>query len=292
MTKVTYVEEIKHNTDAEFRAWVLNLSTALQGCGLVKTADTGQIDIPTAIRPGGNQWGGFEVYQFADALQATAPIFVRINYGTGSQSNAPIINLGVGTGTNGEGLLTGANILRGTENSQAVAPAGNSARTFVTHTGSTFFLAWGSGGFTQNYTRAQFTTVVDRARDDAGVALGEGAMFLCNDYSGVIAAYILQFGAAPKVFTSIPQCIIPDGGYGTMVGTDVQLFRHSMMTPRVRPLLGVVSYLNAEIGSGAAITASPLGTPHTYLPLGSVLGPIGADYSAKSNAVLAVLWED
>jgi hypothetical protein len=52
----------------------------------------------------------YAVYRMADALQATAPIFMRITYGSGNFGTGtpvPAFWVTLGTGSNGAGVITG-----------------------------------------------------------------------------------------------------------------------------------------------------------------------------------------
>ena len=74
--------------DARFRAWGSAISAGLAAVGLVKVAVTGAVNWGTVVRgtaiAAGTPWG-FEVWRFADALQATHPVFIKVEYG-GSNS--------------------------------------------------------------------------------------------------------------------------------------------------------------------------------------------------------------
>lgn len=107
-------------SDADIRAWGGNFSQALTKCGLVRTADTGQIDWTTVVRPGavynGESYMGYEMYRFDDALQATRPVFLKIewympwdhnNYYGWYMISMPSPIVSVGTVTNGAGALAG-----------------------------------------------------------------------------------------------------------------------------------------------------------------------------------------
>lgn len=110
-----------NSTDAAFRAWGLRIAQAFATCGLVQTADTGQINWTTVTRDTGisgtESIRGYEMYRFNDTLQATKPIFVKFEYGHINNYNnyynyfantLPVIYITVGTATNGAGTLTGA----------------------------------------------------------------------------------------------------------------------------------------------------------------------------------------
>lgn len=97
-----------NQNDADFRLWGGGISAAIAAVGLVKTADTGQIDWATVVNPSTvNQKRGYEIWRFADALQATHPVFIRLDYGSGPTASAnPQIWYTVGTATNGAGTIT------------------------------------------------------------------------------------------------------------------------------------------------------------------------------------------
>src|SRR3954454_8298219 len=93
-------------SDAVFRSWGSGVSAQLAAIGLVRTADTGQIDWTTVAKPASGVFGGYEIWRFDDALQATAPVFIKVEYGI-SNTTTLMLGLTVGTGTNGAGTLTG-----------------------------------------------------------------------------------------------------------------------------------------------------------------------------------------
>lgn len=109
------------NSDAQFRAWGSEISSAINTVGLTKTADTGQIDWTTVARPGtveGEHIGGYEMWQLNDGLTATAPVLIKIEYGnlcyrngsTGYLYRMPIIYVTTGTASNGAGTLSATQI--------------------------------------------------------------------------------------------------------------------------------------------------------------------------------------
>jgi hypothetical protein len=95
-------------SDAEWRAFCLEFQSAILASGfLVAASDTGQIDLTSASRPAINTHAGFKMYRADDALQATKPIFVKVEFGCGNATNRPKISVTVSTGTNGAGTQTG-----------------------------------------------------------------------------------------------------------------------------------------------------------------------------------------
>lgn len=91
------------NSDAEFRADTLAIHNAIKAAGgLVQTADTGQTDFTANTRAA----GGYTVYRFDDAHQASYPLFLRIDW-TATATSRPGLTFTLGTGSNGSGTITG-----------------------------------------------------------------------------------------------------------------------------------------------------------------------------------------
>jgi hypothetical protein len=96
------------STDADFRAWGVALAAQFAAVGLVKTADTGQIDWTTILsrsRPTSSaaMRSGASTMRFKPRSRS----FIRIDYGSGSNALNPSLWVTVGTATNGAGTLTG-----------------------------------------------------------------------------------------------------------------------------------------------------------------------------------------
>ena len=110
MTATTVSSVINHNNSANFQAWINEIYTALvTTCGLTQTTDTGQDSVPsTAVYTATTTTiVSFYVFRFNDTLQATSPIFIKVEFGTGNSANAPLMYVTVGSSTNGAGTITG-----------------------------------------------------------------------------------------------------------------------------------------------------------------------------------------
>lgn len=89
-----------------FRAWG-GIVSAQIGAILTRVPQSGDIDFATVIVPATSQFAGSEVYRFSDPLQATAPIFIKIEYGTGNGATASALRVTVGKSADGSGNLGG-----------------------------------------------------------------------------------------------------------------------------------------------------------------------------------------
>lgn len=109
MTTLTTQGSFVNTTDATFRDWIARTISMLTTIGLVRTSDTGQIDPATITKPAvTGTMVGYATFRFDDPMQATRPIFLRIDFGSGTTSGtAPAMRITLAKGTDGAGGLTG-----------------------------------------------------------------------------------------------------------------------------------------------------------------------------------------
>lgn len=94
-------------------AWIAEIcATLFTTLGLTQTADTGQVwssgGGAIGTLPGSaNTSAGYVIGRFNDTLQATAPVFLRLDFGAGSPTTNPQMWITVGTGSNGSGTING-----------------------------------------------------------------------------------------------------------------------------------------------------------------------------------------
>jgi len=109
MAKSIFLAAPSNASDALFRAWGKALSDAMTEVGFTKTADTGQIDWSSVLAPAAiSTYQGYEIRAFSDSLQATNPVYLKIEYGSSSPSaGIPGIRYTIGKATDGAGELVG-----------------------------------------------------------------------------------------------------------------------------------------------------------------------------------------
>lgn len=88
-----------NSSDANFRAWINELNSGLLGNGWTAGTDTGQINFSTVTRPTAvNINQGFAIYKMGDSLNSTAPVTLRIDFGTGPNTDNPAATIKVALG--------------------------------------------------------------------------------------------------------------------------------------------------------------------------------------------------
>ena len=172
---------VDSSTDANWRKWVqfIDDTLVLTG-GWVNTADTGQMDIATSAHPTlANQKVGYRIYRMNDALQSTAPCFIKVYYGSRIVGAEPGIWLVIGSGSNGSGTITGT--LH--DDSATTAPTfavGNNSTTEITRSfGSADSNRATFGMFCNTNTNGfQLLWGIERTVDASGVADGTGFIIM------------------------------------------------------------------------------------------------------------------
>lgn len=287
MTTATSTSVISHANTTQFRAWGLELSNMLTTIGFIKSADTGQINWGTVTRPAVGVSGGYEIRYMNDSLHGTAPIYVKLEYGTDAVNAAyPAMWITIGTGSSGAGAITGTVIAR--EQFQGGAYPLDSIvaakASYACMSNGCVWFAFKTKN--RNTSFPAFVMSIERTKDNAGASTGDGFVFhrgayLYGNASSFSAVYIfatgytitsagyLEFGGGSGGYAFMPYGI---GASGTIVGGvpgNMQLARHYLATPEIRPLLCTVSQsVGDAITEGTTFTATVLGvTSHTYMSL-------------------------
>lgn len=217
-----------HQADATvFRQTWQTIQDTLVACGMVRTADTGQIDLAATTNPGG--WGAGSppmVFRMDDSLQATKPVYVILrSYSSPDQSQSGYWNLGiiVCTGTDGASNPTGL------QTSNAVLSlgeygiySGNAVETW----------AWGDIDKSRlvacfhGYSTSQeqgFLFSIERTRDANGAIDGEGV--LIGVHTGI--SNQARFSLLDYSFIFPTNGHSPSLGYGFQRGNRVPLLSGS-----------------------------------------------------------------
>lgn len=290
MTAVATTTPIEHSSDATFRVWAAEVITQLLAAGITQTADTGQINTGTVTRPGTNTNAGYAIFRFNDSMQGTAPIFFRIDFGTGSVATGPRMQITVGTGSNGSGTITGIG-LAATTIGGGTAPAST-----VTNYGFRICYVDGFLGFMWKLGATAGTGValsffaIARSVDSSGAATAEAAVV----YTGVTNPAVQQVRytlGTSVIMTTGSYSLIHGGFTASLVGGAAQVFRHYQAMPKVVPNKYLMTVLSAEIGNNTTFTAQPIdATSHTFISGGSQ-GVQTVGLPGATTNVIAMFWE-
>lgn len=185
MTATLTTATFSNASDATWRAWATIVHNAIIAAGLVNTADTGQVDFTTATR---SNVGRYKMYRFNDALQGTAPIFLKVDYAISPGSNTWGLHIAAGFATDGAGNLIGEQSDR-MGRSLATGDESAARKLLVSGDGGRLMIAMDYD--TSIGARTNFQVyVIERSRDTTGaydatgvwtIVLGGGGGYFRNE---------------------------------------------------------------------------------------------------------------
>jgi hypothetical protein len=184
-TRVAALNET-NATDADFRAWCSEIHNALIAFGWTQTADTGQMNFATVLHPTtSGAIAGFAIYQMGDSLQATCPVFLKIRFGSSTQSAEPAVRLSIAIGgTDGAGNLTGGVMAEYYMNNNF--GAGGLSNMLTAGTSSSFRFCWRWAS-----TARIMCFAIERDLDATGAETNKGVQFVgCNAGTGFQSLFI------------------------------------------------------------------------------------------------------
>jgi hypothetical protein len=299
---------------AGFQAWITEMTTELTAVGLTQTADTGQINPATVALPGAiNTVAGYQIWRFNDTLQATSPIFLKLEYGTGgSITSVPNIILSIGQGSNGSGTLTGTVTTRAScTGGNALNSAVANAPSFWVYNPTYGVLACGwkfginSSNVVSTVPMAGF--IIERSCDTNGNATGDAAIVVTPSISSTGSAIV---GACAQIFSYLTSALTtpatptaalnawstfwPMNPASSAVGSNNQVMPRFHLTPNIQ-LSGTSGVcLASEFSMASTFAAALIGTTSkTYIALGNFVGITQNQLAQTGGQPVAgyVLWQ-
>lgn len=190
-TAYTAFPATMNSTDALFRQWTKWIHDGIV-LGLVDTLATGSIDFTTVLAPtASGQIRGYKVYSFNDLLQATAPVFVKVNFGSGTAATYPAVQIQVGTTHDGAGNVGGQPLLP-----QIALNCGNTALSdnYVSAASNRLTFAMFLSSTVAN---EQFWFGIERTKDATGADTGTGVLLGYGGFSANYSRYSPFTGTVP-----------------------------------------------------------------------------------------------
>lgn len=280
------------STTVRAQAFVQFMQDALSAAGWAQTADTGQL-VVASMSSGfttANTKSGYQIWAMNDSLQATKPIVVRFDFGTGPGTNTPGLWITIGSGSNGSGTITGI-AYNGGANSNATVRGFSSSNT----SSPTNSYASGDGGAIRALLFAStswFIFSLTRMVDATGAYTGDGVcMCWCENTGGTgalsrsVAIPYPGMGSAPTPENGVSALLAntSSSGYGGDVGVGVAVY---FLGKALQPPGDVVVVNSGDYAAQAQFSMSVYGSSRTYQlsETGSILYmPVGNGSSQLRN---------
>lgn len=311
MTTQAWTSTNDISDDTKWRAAGSEMNAKFAAVGLIQTADTGQINWVTSPWPNPTlpQSGsfvsnaGYEIWRFNDSLQATAPIFIKIEYMVNRYLQSFIVYAGVmgfyltvGTGSDGAGGITGIKTTRrlvnNTQSSQNII---GSIPSYLCYKDGFLGLLYKLGN-PGGYSSSAFT--ICRTCDNAGAWTATGCVVYMRDESITpTGCYVqaLRFAATAEAYPASGS----GGGAGVsmvphyrtaVIGTDNPIYLHWMPIPEMVPVLGMCTHVSIQYGVGVFQAALVGATLRSYFTPGTI-GFLGYGANNSGSFSMAMLWE-
>lgn len=305
-------------------AWKLicqDIHDALLLAGLTQTATAGQLDIAgVAALPADDSYAGFREYAFSDALQATAPVIIKLEFGCGPE----------GLSTMGSPHCRGRTLrIRGTVTFKGVASRTfywpqeantsgigttqltNYGTSYLTYDGAKGFLGFVYGAGSRNkpfattigeYYGASLTLFVQRTTASNGTPNGDGlaiyspSLPINNTYdpwpNGVLPPAYCQYltgSGASASYTTMATRI--GGAEAPVIPGQVNVQEMFYAAPELKPFPWMVTYTNNGLPEGTEFDLEVFpGTTHKFVGLGNETN-IGTDAIIGQRGAIAMLFE-
>lgn len=312
MTTATTNTTIANTSNATFQAWVNEVYTNLvTNCGLSQASDTGQMAVPcvTALPAGLSTSAGYYVFKFNDTLQATSPVFIKLEFGTGITANThPMMWITTGSGTDGAGTVNGTALTR------VAAAVGSAPVSTVTNYPSYYcynatqgFLGMAFKFGAQSTTSCIAGFFIFRSVDATGAPTATSVTQITNaanatgNASSLGNVQVIDYSTSTAVTPAVTTAwgYIPWGMTSTLAGTTGNVFPcfQYALTSTV-PASGVTNTMALaiinEVAVGATVSVTVIGsTTLTYICVGHPFGGgslTNVAYGATNVGVL-MLWQ-
>ena len=285
MANSIFSATMSNQTTATFRAWGSTVSAQI-GAMLTRVPQTGDIDWATVTTPGtATTFAGSEVYRFNDALQSTAPLFLKFEYGTSTSSVSSGLRLTVGKSADGAGNIGGVLL---------------AATTVVNHGGalapSNCYISGGSSWFALSLAPVESSggglLYIERSVNSGGAPTGDALLvgWQIAAAAGQNHRFIDYTSRAAESVTggiiAMPLSLATDRSIAN--GTTTPVFPAACVSPsglywRPRVILGT-----ARQNAGLGEIINSLLDGNTYLSLG--VGSQRADQRGGAFATSMIRW--
>lgn len=281
-----------HSSDATFRSWGSAFSAALIAAGiastcLTQTADTGQINWTTVVRPGISTVAGYEMYRLTDTLDGTTPLFIKIEYGTGSAATIPQMWITIGTATNGAGTITANASTRTIWTRQTtIISTSTPYPTYISSNNGSLTIAFKLGS---GLTSSGFGYLGVGRPCNLDASLRSDAIIWSGSQNSAPGLELVRVsdgtkfgGASDRNFCLVPQAIV-----SSAIAATFQVFQHIVAYPAVYGINWQGTIINTEIGLNTSDTATLYGaSAHTYVSLGATVPNFAVATGAYSPFML------
>lgn len=305
-------------------AWKLicqDIHDALLLAGLTQTATAGQLDIAgVAALPADGSYAGFREYAFSDALQATAPVILKLEFGCGTEGLASYYLYVRGRTIRVRGTVTFKGVAsrafvwpqeNNVNSASVTAQLTNFGTSYLSYDPAKGFLGFVYGAGSRNkpyiysdgsYYGASLTIFLQRDTGANGTPNANGlaiyspslprqdVMNLWTD--GILppayCQYLTESGASASYTTMATRI---GGAQAPVIPGKVNVQEMFYAAPELKPFPWMVTYTHNGLPEGTEFDLEVFpGTTHKFIGLGNETN-IGTDAIIGQRGAIAMLFE-
>lgn len=297
MAKIAWACNGNMAATAQFRIWGKAISDGLAAIGMIKTADTGQIDWTTVNKPAATTFAGYEVWRFNDSLQSTVPIFFNLSYGCANNPTHPKLNMTVGSGSDGSGNITGVQI-------NTIGLIANGTATPEDNSSKLSFMASDGSGISfihqidNSLSSIRSIFIIDRFRNVDGSPNNNGfiIMYKYGNETNMWTYYqdrktsLLNHGTISRGMALMPLDLT--AGLSLAISGTVYFMPYNFIVPGgsgIQRVKMILCYAASDFGFNSDQMITHLGASRKYKTLGTNLGYCD---SRSQQYATAALWQE
>lgn len=306
---------------AAWKAICQDIHDAILLAGLTQTATAGQLVISgVAALPADGSFAGFCEYAFADALQASAPIIIKLEYGCGAE----------GLESSGGPYCRSRTLrIRGTVTFKGVASRAfqwpqevnstGSITTQLTDYGNSYLAYDGTKGFlgfvygagsrnkplphaSGSYYGASLALFLQRSTASNGTPNGDGLAIYSPSMPASNASNLWATGVIPPAYSqyitgsgaataSTRMAVRVGADEAPTIGGEINAQEIYYASPAIKPFPWLFSYIVSGMPAGAEFSAEVFpGSTHNFVALGNETC-IGLDTIIGQRGAIAMLFE-
>lgn len=277
-----------------YRYYRLSVTASVGGVNLVimewqlfiGAGGTLPVTTPATLRSLYGGFTGYSLWRFADALQSTAPVLLKLGYGSSvNDVRAPTIQATLGTSTNGSLTFTGANYVQ-TFTCGSIAATG----TKYACSGNTNRIGFALG---YNTGSSPMLFFVERTHDATGADTADGVSLITFSGNSKQQITVPFSGTLPAVETDIA-LLTPIANTG-LRALNVSIFANypvmgsASLPVLMNPMMTHWGYFIADITTETAFQSGMYGANHTFFSIGNLVTTFSR--GGVQNTSCAMLFE-
>ena len=309
------------NDLAAWKAICQDIHDAILLAGLTQTATADQLDIAgVAALPADNSYAGFREYAFSDALQATAPVIIKLEFGCGTEGLSSINAAQRSRVLRVRGTVTFKGVASRAfvwpQEHGSGAPTGtsqltNTGTSYLSYDSAKGFLGFVYGAGSRNkpqidgtggYHGATLTIFLQRDTGANGAPNANGLAIYSPSLAGAQINSLWTNGVIPPAYCQYLTGSGASASYTTMatriggaeapvISGQVNVQEMFYAAPELKPFPWMVTYTNNGLPEGTEFDLEVFpGTTHKFIGLGNETS-IGTDAIIGQRGAIAMLFE-